>query len=224
MTPDNEILTHPDYFKVSELFTVTDLFNARVQYGHKIGSLNDQMKPYLYGARLGHTIFDLNITAEHLRKALNFAAHVAYRDGIILMFCQNAIHSHLVEKTAIECDEFSHTRRYKLNLFLNSKQIFKGNARLPDLFLFFNTMDTVLAQHPAVTEAAKLLIPTIGIVDSNCCPNLITYPVPGNDDTPAALELYCQLFKAAILRGKAKRKERLERERKEAEETPLKSV
>jgi len=57
-----------------------------------------------------------------------------------------------------------------------------------------------------VKDAAKMLIPTVGIVDSNCNPNLITYPVPGNDDTLCAVELYCKLFKEAILRGKNKRK------------------
>jgi len=43
-------------------------------------------------------------------------------------------------------------------------------------------------------------------VDSNSNPNLISFPIPGNDDTPSAVEFYCNLFKEAILRGKQKRK------------------
>ena len=35
---------------------------------------------------------------------------------------------------------------------------------------------------------------TIGVVDSDSDPRLITYPVPGNDDTPTAVNLYCDLF------------------------------
>jgi len=194
-SPENEILKHPDYFKVSELFTVADLFNARVHYGHKIGSLNDNMKPYLFGERLGHTIFDLDITADHLRKALNFAAHIAYRDGIVLMICQHPMHSHLVEKTAMESGEYSHTRRFGGSILTNATHVHGGICRMPDLIIFFNTMNTVLYQHMAVKDAAKLLIPTIGIVDSNCSPNLITYPVPGNDDSPASIALYCDVFK-----------------------------
>jgi len=70
-----------------------------------------------------------------------------------------------------------------------------------------NTLDTVMAPHGAIIDAAKMLIPTVGIVDTNCNPNLITYPVPGNDDTMSAIQLYCKLFKEAILRGKHKRKQ-----------------
>lgn len=70
-------------------------------------------------------------------------------------------------------------------------------------------MNDVLIQHTAVRDSAKMGIATIGIVDSNCNPNLITYPVPGNDDTPTSIQLYCDLFKKAILRGKEKRKEHM---------------
>lgn len=52
-------------------------------------------------------------------------------------------------------------------------------------------------------------IPTIGIVDSNCSPELVTYVVPGNDDSPSAIDLYCKLFKEAVLRGKQKRRQLL---------------
>ena len=60
-----------------------------------------------------------------------------------------------------------------------------------------------------MSDAAKMCIPTIGIVDSNSNPQLISYPVPGNDDSPSAIQLYCELFRDAILVGKAKRKEDL---------------
>ena len=52
-----------------------------------------------------------------------------------------------------------------------------------------------------------MLIPSIAICDSNSDPRLVTYPVPGNDDTPVAIHLYCDLFKEAVLRGKSKREE-----------------
>lgn len=62
-----------------------------------------------------------------------------------------------------------------------------------------------MTQHTAIRDSAKMNIPTIGIVDSNCSPELVTYLVPGNDDSPASIDLYCKLFKEAILRGKQKR-------------------
>lgn len=78
---------------------------------------------------------------------------------------------------------------------------------LPDLCIFFNTLNTVMTQHTAIRDSAKMSIPTIGIVDSNCSPDLVTYVVPGNDDSPASIDLYCKLFKEAILRGKQKRQQ-----------------
>lgn len=206
---DENVLKHPDYFHVHNLFTVKDLFEARVHYGHKEGSLDNRMLPYIYGSRLGHIIFDLNLTADYLRRALNIAAHIAYRDGIILFFLKGAQNSHLVEKTALECGEFAHTRFWRGGIFTNATKQFGAVTRLPDLCIFFNTMNDVLVQHTAVRDSAKMGIATIGIVDSNCNPNLITYPVPGNDDTPKAIQLYCNLFKKAIQRGKDKRKEHL---------------
>ena len=59
----------------------------------------------------------------------------------------------------------------------------------------------------AIVDAAKLGIPTVGIVDSDCNPNIISYPIPGNDDTLDSMQLYLHLFKQAILIGKKKRTE-----------------
>lgn len=169
--------------------------------------MNDKMKPYVYGNRLGHLIFDLDQTAEHLRKALNFAAHIAFRDGIILFLCRNALNSHTVEKAAMDCGEFAHTRFWRGGVFTNANIQFGAVTRLPDLCIFLNTLNNIMSQHTAIRDSAKMNIPTIGIVDSNCNPDLITYMVPGNDDSPASIELYCKLFKEAILRGKQKRQE-----------------
>lgn len=221
-----ELQKHPDLFDVHNLFSVEDLFNARVHLGHKIGSLDERMSDYVYGSRLGHLVIDLDQTAVHLRKALNFTAHIAYRGGLILFLNRNALNAHLVEKAAMDCGEFSHTRYWRGGVFTNANVQFKTTIRLPDLCIFFNTLNNILSQHTAIRDAAKMTIPTIGIVDTNCNPNLLTYAVPGNDDTPAAIQLYCRLFKEAILRGKARRKvdlERLQQEQNEAERSERKA-
>ncbi|KZC14799.1 28S ribosomal protein S2, mitochondrial [Dufourea novaeangliae] len=160
------------------------------------------MRSFIFGSRLGHLIIDLDQTAELLRQALNFTAHIAFRDGIILFIAKNPQISYIVEKTAKECKEFAHTRSWKLGTFSNAEFEFGAVTRLPDLCIFLTTKESVTHQHIAVAHAAKMCIPTIGIVDTNCNPNLITYPVPGNDDSPCAIELYCRLFKDAIRRGK----------------------
>lgn len=190
-----------------DLFTVKDLFDARVHYGHKISSLNYKMAPYLFGSRLNHCIFDLDITAQYLRVALNFAAHIAYNDGIILFVSKNPSATLLVENTAKECKEFAVSRQWKRGLLTNSDNIFELSIRLPDLCIILNTLEENGSQHEAVKEAAKMCIPTIAILDTNCDPNFVTYPVPGNDDSLSSVTLYCDLFKKAIMNGKSKKAE-----------------
>lgn len=75
-----------------------------------------------------------------------------------------------------------------------------------------------MTQHTAIRDSAKMNIPTIGIVDTNCNPDLITYAVPGNDDSVTSIELYCNLFKEAVLRGKQKRQKFLMELENNAEE------
>ena len=58
-------------------------------------------------------------------------------------------------------------------------------------------IDTKL-EHIAIAEAKNLKIPIIGIIDTNCDPDLIDYPIPGNDDSRKSINLYCKLVKEAI--------------------------
>ena len=64
----------------------------------------------------------------------------------------------------------------------------------PDLLF---VIDTKL-EHIAVSEAKNLEIPIIGIVDTNCDPDVIDYPIPGNDDSRRSIDLYCSLIKDTI--------------------------
>ncbi len=64
----------------------------------------------------------------------------------------------------------------------------------PDLLF---VIDTKL-EHIAVAEAKILNIPIIGVVDTNCDPDLIDYPIPGNDDSRRSIDLYCSLIKETI--------------------------
>lgn len=77
-------LNNHDFFEVRKLFTIKDLFDARVHYGHTMGTINKHMKQFIVGKRMGTLIFDLDQTAELLGDALNFIAHIAFRGGIIL--------------------------------------------------------------------------------------------------------------------------------------------
>jgi small subunit ribosomal protein S2 len=55
----------------------------------------------------------------------------------------------------------------------------------------------------AITEAIKLGIPVLGVVDTNHSPNGVTYVIPGNDDSSKAITLYARGVADAILEGRA---------------------
>ena len=64
----------------------------------------------------------------------------------------------------------------------------------PDLIFIIDTK----LEHIAVSEANLLNIPIIGIVDTNCDPDKIDYPIPGNDDSRRSIDLYCSLIRETI--------------------------
>lgn len=165
------------------------------------------MTDYIFGTRLDTDIIDLEKTQSLFKDALNFLAHVVFRKGMILFVTREPASIPLVDNLAKETGEYSHCREWMRGTLSDSVHRFKTVVRLPDLVVFLNTNDSFNEQHPAVHEAANMLIPTIGIVDTNTDPNLISYPIPGNDDTLQSIELYCDLFKKTILAAKEKRVE-----------------
>lgn len=64
----------------------------------------------------------------------------------------------------------------------------------------------ILHDKNALSEATKLGIPVVGLVDTNGDPRTLTYPVPCNDDALKTIELVCDYVKQAIELGKASRK------------------
>ena len=54
----------------------------------------------------------------------------------------------------------------------------------------------------AILEAKKLGIPIVAIVDTNCDPDEITYPIPGNDDAIRAIKLISSVMANAIIEGR----------------------
>jgi len=67
----------------------------------------------------------------------------------------------------------------------------------PDLMFVIDTNKEAIA----IAEARKLGMPVVAIVDSNCDPDGITFPIPGNDDAGRAITLYCDLFARAAIDG-----------------------
>jgi hypothetical protein len=68
---------------------------------------------------------------------------------------------------------------------------------VPDLLFVIDVKREALA----ITEANKLGIPVIAVVDSNCAPEGVDYLIPGNDDAARAIQLYCDLAARSALDG-----------------------
>jgi small subunit ribosomal protein S2 len=73
----------------------------------------------------------------------------------------------------------------------------KDMGGIPDLMFVIDTNKEAIA----IQEARKLNIPVVAILDTNCDPQGISYPIPGNDDAARALQLYCDLVADAVLDG-----------------------
>jgi small subunit ribosomal protein S2 len=76
--------------------------------------------------------------------------------------------------------------------------------RLPDAVFVIDTKK----EHIAVTEARKLGIPVVAIVDTNCDPDEVDYVIPGNDDAIRSVELVTRLIADAVIEGRRLGQER----------------
>ncbi len=74
----------------------------------------------------------------------------------------------------------------------------RGMGKRPDAVFILDTKK----EHIAVTEANKLHIPVIAVVDTNVDPDVIQYPIPGNDDAIRANALMCHVVAEAVLEGR----------------------
>ena len=74
----------------------------------------------------------------------------------------------------------------------------KAMKRSPDAVIITDTRK----EHTAILESNKLGIPVIGIVDTNCDPQLIDFPIPGNDDAIRAIRLICSVLATSIIEGR----------------------
>jgi small subunit ribosomal protein S2 len=79
----------------------------------------------------------------------------------------------------------------------------RNMKELPDMLFVVDAVK----EHIAVNEARCLKIPVIAPLDTNCDPDLIDFPIPGNDDAIRSIQLFCREMAAAINEGKASEEE-----------------
>ena len=74
---------------------------------------------------------------------------------------------------------------------------------LPDMIFVID----VVKEKIAVAEANRLKIPVVAPLDTNCDPDVVDFPIPGNDDAIRSVQLFCKEMAEAINEGKALREQ-----------------
>lgn len=109
---------------------------------------------------------------------------------------------------------FTKKERLMMSREIDKLQISLGGIRemyAPPALLF---VIDIRREDIAVKEARRLDIPVVALVDTNCDPSGVTYPVPSNDDGTRAIKLFCEAVADAVAEGKRKQAERPTRELK----------
>ena len=87
-------------------------------------------------------------------------------------------------------------KKDKLNKYLGGVRHMK---KAPDMIFVID----VVKEKIAVAEARRLGIPVVAPLDTNCDPDLVDYPIPGNDDAIRSIQLFCKEMSEAITEGRA---------------------
>ncbi len=89
--------------------------------------------------------------------------------------------------------------RRKKEKLLSYLEGYRHMSKLPDMMFVIDAVK----EHIAVKEARRMGMPVIAPLDTNCDPDLIDYPIPGNDDAIRSINLFCREIADAIIEGKA---------------------
>lgn len=87
-------------------------------------------------------------------------------------------------------------KKEKLNKYLGGVRHMK---KAPDMIFVIDAVKEKIA----VAEARRLGIPVIAPIDTNCDPDMVDYPIPGNDDAIRSIQLFCKEMTEAIIEGRA---------------------
>ena len=220
-------------------FSMRQLLEAGVHFGHQTRRWNPKMRSYLFGVRNGVHVIDLEQTVPLLHQALVVLRDVAAGGGRILFVGTKRQASKPIAETARRCGQYYVNHRWLGGMLTNWKAISGSIKTLADLEATLadeaagltkkemlrlvrrrNKLELALGgirdmggvpdvlvvidtnkEDIAILEARKLGIPVVAIIDSNSDPDLITHPIPGNDDAIRAINLYCDLFARAVIDG-----------------------
>jgi len=110
--------------------SMKQLLEAGVHFGHQTRRWNPKMKPYIFGARNGIYIIDLQKTVRHFREAYKFVRELAGREGVILFVGTKKQAQEAIEEEAKRCGMPYLNQRWLGGLLTNFETIKKSLGRL----------------------------------------------------------------------------------------------
>lgn len=220
-------------------FSMRELLEAGVHFGHQAHRWNPRMGEYIFGVRNKVHIINLALTVPLLHTALEQIRDVTSAGGRVLFVGTKRQASPVIAEAAKRCGQYYVNHRWLGGMLTNWQTISNSIKRLkeldekleadqmgltkkellqmtrerdklerslggikdmggiPNIIFVIDTNKEELA----ILEANKLGIPVVSILDTNCDPEGIQFPIPGNDDATRAIQLYCDLVSEAVLDG-----------------------
>ena len=231
--------------------SMKELLEAGVHFGHQTKRWNPKMKPYIFGARNGIYIVDLQKTVKMFKTAYDFLVETAAGGKSVLFVGTKKQAKESIYEEANRCEMFYVHNRWlggmmtnfqtirksierlnylntihndgSINLFPKKERLklakerekLDGNLggirsleRLPGAIFIIDPKNEAIAVH----EGRRLNIPIVAVVDTNCDPDEIDYPIPGNDDAIRAIRLLTSRMADACIEGRQKWNERMQAE------------
>ena len=217
------------------------LLEAGVHFGHQTRRWDPKMAEYIFQARNGLHIIDLQKTSKKLDEAYAFIKEQAEEGKTVLFVGTKKQAQECMKEAAIKCGMYYIDQRWLGGMLTNFGTIQKRIQRLKDLekmqedgtFDVLPKKEVILLKKEmeklernlggikemdslpgviflvdpkkeriAILEAKKLGIPVVGLVDTNCNPEELDYPIPGNDDAIRAVKLIADVIANAVIEGK----------------------
>jgi small subunit ribosomal protein S2 len=227
--------------------TIREMMQGGVHFGHQTKRWNPKMKGFIFGARNGIHIIDLQQTVRAFTRAYNFLVQTVAAGRPVLFVGTKKQAQDIIREESARAGQFCVTNRWLGGTLTNFHTVKGSIDRLHSIEKMagdgtFDRMTKkevlgisrerekldkalggikemgelpgavfiidVVKEHIAVTEARRLEIPIVAVVDTNCNPDLIDYPIPGNDDAIRSIKLFASKIAEACILG-----QRLGRER-----------
>ncbi len=222
--------------------SMKSLLESGVHFGHQTRRWNPKMSQFIFTARNGIHIIDLQKTMQRLKVAYTAMQEQVEQGGKVLFVGTKKQAQSAIVEYAEKCGMFYVAERWlgglltnfgtvsrsiqrlkdlekmqendtweaetKKEILMLQKELEKKNkvlsgikdmGKLPDAMFIIDPKREAIAVH----EAKKLNIPIFAVVDTNCNPDEIDYPIPGNDDAIRAIALFLDIMTNAIIEGQA---------------------